>query len=309
MALNDILYAGLANQTTAEVLSGDFILLATDRNALPNHPALFYAGDTFGTGSKVRKVPHAGVLGYDLPTPVAEGIRVVNSAWTTGATTLAVGRYAKKYSVSDIAKFCSSTGLLDPSLFGLDASMSHRLALTNAIAALMGGFSNTVGASGVDLSIANVLAALTLLEVGFQGSIAPGDAMGILHTVQGGDFRTALATLSGGALQWNTPPEMLGLMGNQFRGRYLDVDWFVSGYVPTANAGADRAGGIFVRGAVLWADESVVAESQDQINIGGKVLFERERDGSAAVTGYPSHSWFATGEGIDAFGVAVITDA
>lgn len=306
---DEVLYAGVANQRVAEALSTDYIMLAADRAALPNHPALFYAGDLFGTGTDTKKVAHADIMGRDLPVPVADGAKVGNTVWGTGATTVVVARRSKAYAASDLAKWTDSLGLLNAGMLAQDAFMSHNLAKTEAIAALMGGFSNKVGATGVDLSLANVLAALTLLEVGFEGGLAEGDAMGVLHTVQGGDFRTALATATGGAVQWQVPPEQLVLKGNGYRGRYLGADWFASGRVPTANAGADRAGGLFVKGALIWCDMSVAAEGAEQLNIGGKVLFERARDGYGATTGYPSHSYSGFAEGIDAFGVTIETDA
>lgn len=306
---DEILYAGVANQRVAESLSTDFIMLAADRESLPNHPALFYAGDLFGSGSNTKKVAHAGIMGYDLPVAVADGAQVARTTWSTGATTVAVGRRSKAYAPSDLARFTDPVGLLRGEMFARDASASHMLALTSVIASLMGGFSNVAGSSGTDLSIANVLAALTFVEVGYQGAIAPGMAMGLIHTQQGADLRSALATSTAGAIQWQTTPDQLAIKGNGFRGRYLDVDWFVSGHVPTANSGADRAGGVFVRGAVVYCDMSQVAESTDQLLIGGKVLFERDRDAKGALTDYVSHSHFGAGEGIDAFGAALITDA
>jgi hypothetical protein len=306
---DEILYAGLADQRTTEVLNGDYIMLATDRNALPNHPALFYGGNLAGSGSTTTKVAHAGIMGYDLPAVIADGAEVPNTAWTDGSTTVTVARRSKSYSASSIARFTDSLGLLSSGTLAQDAFASHALDLTNTIANLVDGFSNTVGASGSDLTVANVLAGLTLLEVGYESGIAEGACMGVLHTVQMGDLRDDLATVTGGALQWSVPPEQLRLRGSGFRGRYLGVDWFASGYVPTANAGADRAGGIFVRGAIVWADMSVAADTSDQLAIGGKILFERDRAARSDTTAYVSHSYHGASEGLDAFGVSIITDA
>jgi len=305
---NEILYAGVADQRTAEALTADYLMLAADRNSLPNHPALHYAGDTAGIGSNTLKVPHTNLLGGDLPQSVADGAAVPNTAWTTGATTVTTGRYAKSYGPSDMARFTDSLGLLAGPTLAQDAFASAQLSLTSSIAGLMGGFSNTVGASGVNLSIANVLAALTLLEVGYQGGIMPGGAMGVIHTVQGGDLRTALATATGGALQWNVPAEQLVLRGTGFRGRYLDVDWFVSGYVPMSGVN-DRGGAIFVQGGVVWGDMSVSAEGTEQLAIGGKVLFERDRNAPSGITQFVSANFHGVSEGIDTFGVSIITDA
>lgn len=308
MAL-EILFAGVANLTIAAALSTEFLMLAADRNALPNHPALFYAGDLFGTGSNTKKVFHAGIMGYDLPAQVADGAKVANTAFSTGSSTVAVARIAKAYSASDLAQFTDATGLLNAQQFAADAMKSQQLHLTSQIAALMSGFSTTVNNTGVALAIAHVLSGLSKLEVGYKSGIPEGAAMGVLHTVHAGHFRTALATASGGAIQWSVPAEQLVLKGTGYRGRYLGVDWFASGYNPYMNGTTDYGSGIFVRGAVIWADMSVRAESMDQLNIGGKVLFERARDAQAGVTGYVNAGFRGAVEGIDAFGVTLINSA
>lgn len=306
---DEILYAGLTDQRTTEVLDGQFMQLLADRSALPQHPALYYAGDLAGSGSTTKKIPFVGMFGYDLPTARADGAAAVNTALSDSSVTVTVSTKTKAYEPSDIARFSDGLGILNAQAFAQDAMQSHMLQMTDQIAALVGGFSNTVGSTGTDLSIANVLAGLTLLEVGAQGSIPEGACMGVLHTVQGGDLRTALANATGGALQWSVPEEQLVIKGPGFRGRYLGVDWFVSGFVDTANAGADRAGGIFVRGAICWADMSQQAEGTDQIVLGGKLLFERDRTAKSGLTAYVSHSINGSTEGLDAAGVSIITDA
>lgn len=308
---NEILYAGLADQRLAEILSVNYIQMIADRNALPQHQALHYVGDLAGKGSTSIKVPHIGLWGYDLPSAVGEGSAVVNTALSDSSTVVSVAKYSKAYEQGDIAKFTDSLGILNAQTFAADAMASSQLKLTSLIAALMGGFSQVAGATGVDFSLANWLAALALLEVGTQGSFAPGMAMAVLHPQQLGDLRTAIGTASGGAIQWlPASQDQLVLRGNGYRGQYMGVDLFSSSYVPTANSGADRAGGVFVKGAVLWGDMSISADNDpNQLNIGGKVLFERDRNALSALTAYVSHSYMGVAEGLDLNGVSIITDA
>jgi hypothetical protein len=47
----------------------------------------------------------------------------------------------------------------------------------------------------------------------------------------------------------------------------------------------------------------------NQIVIAGKVLFERVRTGKSGLTAYVSHRYLGVVEGIDGFGVSIITDA
>jgi len=308
---NEILYAGVADQRTAEILSGDYLMLIAARDALPQHPALAYLGDLKGRGSNVIKIPHLGLMGYDLPSQTADGAAVANTALSDGSTTVTVARYSKAYEQSDLAKFSDGLGVLDGSVWAADAAASHSLALTNAIANLVDGFATTETETGVDFNLTKWLSAIGKLEVNVQSAIAEGQAMVVFHTQQVADLRTAIATLAGGALQWYPPSQpQLTVAGAGYRGRFMGMDIFASGYVPTANAGADRAGGMFVRGAICWADMGVAGESNaDQLVIGGKVLFERDRTAKAAATAYVSHSYFGVSEGIDLLGVTVVSDA
>jgi hypothetical protein len=309
----------LTDQRVAELISQDYLLLAADRNALPNHPALYYAGDFAGSAAgvaagSVRKVPIIGLDGYDLPDTVAEGAAITPGQLTDQQFSLYVSRGGKAYQPSDEVRFTDSLGVYNTAAFAQDAMMSHNLRLTNALAALVGGFSLSQSTTGVDLTVAVFLASLTDLEVGSSGSFAPGQVMGVLHTVQVGDLRTSFATATSGAIQWsNVAQEQLVIKGNGYRGQIFGVDLFASGYVPTANAGADRAGGIFARGGIAWADLTPSADTADQVVLGGKVLYERERDALRGLTAYVSATWIGTTRGYDTaphrLGVSIITDA
>lgn len=303
---NEILYAGVADLRTAEALSGEFLYLLAARESLPSHPALVYAGDAQGRGSVVIKVPHVGLGGYDILSAVADGSAVSNSALADGSTTITIGRYSKAYEASDLVRL-SDQGLLSPTAFASDAVQSVNHTLVSLVANVTDGFSTTVGTSGSNLSVANFLAAIQGLEV----ANVQGPYMAILHPQQMGDLRADLASTSGGAVQWMpASQEQINLLGNGYRGRWASVDLFSSTFVPTANAGADRAGGMFGRGAVVWADSTIPGENDSsQLIIGGKVLFERDRTARSGLTAYITHAYLGVSEGIDAAGVSIITDA
>lgn len=308
--MNEILYAGLTDQRTTEVLSGLYLMMIADRASLPQHPALIYIGDMYGTGSTTKKIPHIGLMAYDLPGAIGEGALLGNTAFTDSSSTVAVVGYGKSYERGDVAKFTDSLGVINAETFARDAAASSAMRLTNLIANVTDDFTTVVGTSGVDLTLAQYVSAINLLEVNSQGAIAEGDALAVLHTVQLGDLRTAMTT-AGGAVQWYPPSQaLLGIRGAGYRGRYMGVDLFASAQVPTANAGADRAGGMFLRGAVLWGDMSVDADNDsNSLVIGGKVLFERSRTAKGRLTAYVSSSYFGVSKAIDLLGVSVTTDA
>lgn len=303
---NEILYAGVADLRTAEALSGEFLYLLAARESLPAHPALLYGGDAQGRGSVVVKVPHIGLQGYDILSSVADGSGVTNTALTDGSTTVTIARHSKSYEASDLVRL-SDQGLLSPAAFAQDAVASTASTLVSLVANVTDGFTATVGTSGSNLSVANFLAAIQALEV----ANVQGPYMAILHPQQMGDLRADLAATAGGAVQWMAASQQqINVLGNGYRGQWAGVDLFATTFVPTANAGADRAGGMFGRGAVVWADSSIPGENDSsQLIIGGKILFERDRTAKSGLTAYVTHAYMGVSKGIDAAGVSIITDA
>tara|TARA_R110000787_G_scaffold63839_3_gene144690 strand:+ start:305 stop:1219 length:915 start_codon:yes stop_codon:yes gene_type:complete len=302
---NEIIYSGITDLRLAEAMSAEMMLLLADRAALPNHAALIYAGDAAGSGSKTIKIPHAGLMGYDLMTSPGDGTAVANSALVDGSTTVDVALYSKSYEASDLAIVTGSGGILDPVSFAADAVVTAAATLTSLIADVTDGFTATVGTTTVNLTAAVFLEAIATLEV----AKVPAPYMAILHPQQWADLRSDLATASGGAIQWNVTREEISVRSEAYKGNFLGVDVFVSSHVPTANAGDDRAGGMFGRGAIAFADSTMSADGADQMLVGSKVLFERSRTAKAGLTAYVSHSMIGVSMGIDACGVSIITDA
>lgn len=305
---DEIIYSGIADLRTAQALSAEILLLLADRNALPNHPALVYAGDAVGRGSAVLKVPSVGLGGYDLLSAPGDGNAVANTALTDAAYTVTVARYSKSYEASDLARLTDpSNGKIKIGEFAMDAVQSANNTLVSLVANVTDDFTSTVGATGVDLSVANFLAAIQTLEVAKN----VGPYMAILHPQQMGDLRTAIASVTGGAVQWlPASQEQIQILGNGYRGQWMGVDLFSSSFVPTANAGADRAGGMFARSAVLWADSSIPEENDaNQLILANKIMFERERTAKSGLTAYVTHYYVGVSKGNDAAGVSIITDA
>lgn len=305
---NEILFSGIGDLTLAESLSAQYILLLADRNALPNHAALVYAGDIqAGGASNVIKVPLVGLMGHDVATSTTtDGAAVANTALTDGSATVTVARYSKSYEASDLARMTQG-GIIDPVLFAQDAMMSGALSLTSLIANLVDNFATVVGTTTVDATAGNFLDAISQLEI----NLVQGPYMAVLHPVQWGDIRKDLALSVGGAIQFApATAEFITTRGIGFQGSLAGVDVFTSSFVPTANAGADRAGGMFGRGAIVWADGTIPLQGlPTQVVIGSKVLFEMDRTAKSGLTAYVSHVYLGASEGIDLAGVSIITDA
>jgi len=306
---NEILYSGLGDLRTAEALSAQYLLLLADRQAIPqNHPALVYAGSVTATGSGVLKVPHVGLFGYDLPSSASEGDTSANTALTDGSSTVTPARYTKVYEASDLARMTDPVnGFIKPEVFMQDAMIWANLKLTQLIANLVDNFTMTVGTSGVDATVENFLQAIDALE----GNKVEPPYVAVLHPVQWGDIRRDLALASGGAVQWMpASAEAVMAKGIGYQGNLAGVDVYTCSYVPTANANADRAGGMFGRGAIIWGDgDPVPSGRSDEIVIGGKILMVQSRIDKSDLMSWSSHVYLGASKGIDLCGVSIITDA
>jgi hypothetical protein len=303
----EILYSGLGDLRLAETLSTQFMLLLADRNWLGNHPALFDAGDVSGTGSTVVKIPQIGLDGYDAAASAAESGNSANVALTDTSTTVTVARQTLARETSGLAQI-TDPGFLTSPTWANDAFGAMNARMTNMITALMSGFSSSVGSTGVNLSVANFLAAKATLAVNNALDSTP---LAILSSVQMADLMAELATTSGGAVQFlQATADLVQARGIGFQGQFLGVDLFSSNRVPTANAGADFAGGMFTRGAVVTAfGTPFVEDPTQQVAIAGRILFERDRTARTDLTAYVSHFYYGVAEGQDLRGVAIVTDA
>lgn len=305
MGANDILYSGLTDQRLTEELAQEIMLARAERGMLINHPALMYLGDLMGSKSTTVKASEIGLDGYDGLAAVAEGAAVGTTALYDASYTVTVARQAKKYTKSTLAKITDHAGQLDPARFAQDATISAGVRLVELVAALVGGGSNEFGSSGVNLTIQQFFDAGTYLEI----NNVQGPFLCVLHARQWGDLRDAIRTATG-LVEWQPASAAAQeIMGTGYKGRLWGVDVFVNNQVPTANSGADRAGGMFGRGGILWADASIPRDpAAIEINA-GKATLELSRDADAALTSCITNFYCGAAEGEDARIASLTTDA
>lgn len=305
--MTQILVSNLTDGQTSEVLSGRWDLLLADRNALPNHPALVQAPDVNGLGSLTQKTPQFGLLGYDKAASETEVATTSTTALTDASGTVTVGRYTKRYEASDLVRLIDAHGILNDSLMAMDAMYTYSATLRDLIANLVDNFSTTVGATTVDGSIEDMLDISATLEI----AAVVGPFLGIVHPRQWHDAVKDVALNTGGAVQLAGSSQAMveQMSGLGFKGRYLGIDWFTTTDVPTANSGADYAGGVFGRGALAWAQGPLAANTQlPQFNV-GPVLVDIDRNATDAETGWVMHMNLGAAEQYDAKGVTWISDA
>jgi len=264
-------------------------------------------GNIVGSGSNVIQTPIVGLDGYDTRSSPADGAAVSNTALTETNANITVARRALQYSISDLANLTDSVGLnvqrLAQSMVG-----SAQMTFQSLLCDVTDGFTSTVGTSGVDMTVDDFFSAqftLTLASV-------PGPYICILHPRQLADLQSSLRAEAGPNQYVAATQDMLSIKGQGFSGMFNGVDIFVSSKVPTANAGADRAGGMFGYGAVGYAEGSpfaITGAGGIVAPAGTPIVVEFERDASSALTKIIGNYYVGVAKLQDSMGVSIITDA
>jgi len=305
---NEILFADLSGSARlAAILAKEIELTLADRASLHKHPSIKFMGNIVGSGSNVIQTPIVGLDGYDTMSSPADGAAVSNTALTETNANITVARRALQYSISDLANLTDSVGLnvqrLAQSMVG-----SAQMTFQSLLCDVTDGFTSTVGTSGVDMTVDDFFSAqftLTLASV-------PGPYICILHPRQLADLQSSLRAEAGPNQYVAATQDMLNIKGQGFSGMFNGVDIFVSSKVPTANAGADRAAGMFGYGAVGYAEGSpfaITGAGGIVAPAGTPIVVEFERDASSALTKIIGNYYVGVAKLQDSMGVSIITDA
>ena len=305
---NEILFADLSGSARlAAILAKEIELTLADRASLHKHASIKFMGNIVGSGSNVIQTPIVGLDGYDTMSSPADGAAVSNTALTETNANITVARRALQYSISDLANLTDSVGLnvqrLAQSMVG-----SAQMTFQSLLCDVTDGFTSTVGTSGVDMTVDDFFSAqftLTLASV-------PGPYICILHPRQLADLQSSLRAEAGPNQYVAATQDMLNIKGQGFSGMFNGVDIFVSSKVPTANAGADRAAGMFGYGAVGYAEGSpfaITGAGGIVAPAGTPIVVEFERDASSALTKIIGNYYVGVAKLQDSMGVSIITDA
>jgi hypothetical protein len=311
---NELLYSGATDFTLAEVLNQEVLLSLADRRYIGNHPALFYAGDLAGSGSTVVQVPEIGWDGADVLADIAENTAATETAVADASYTITVSRRAISRNVSELLRVVDRFGIVsDPASLARDAVGAAAGKLMDLLANVIDDFTATAGTTLVDLNLSDLVEAAITLDI----ANAAGRKLCLLHPRQIGDVQLDIAALAGVQEHRADLQGAMDMTGGAYRFTLFgDVDVFASGRVPTANSDEDRAGGMFVRGAIGWADASIAPDPvADAIyagftgSQGAKLMIEFERNSSTWVKKTTYNTVMGVSQLIDAAGVSVISDA
>ena len=231
-----------------------------------------------------------------------------NTALTTTNYDITVARYLLKMQPSDL--FHITGGPIDVDVVLGILTESLDLTLTDLLCALFANIAGNVGTSGSDLTVDDIFDAIYYLNL--QNN--PGALATVLHNQQVNDLIESVRGETG-AMQFRQ--DATGLLrppGVGWKGRFLEVDFYQSDSVPTANAGADRRGCMFSAGAFAY-QLAPVASMQPMINPAdiliatGEMFVERDRDADNGLTSLIVNSYPGTAEQEDLRAVRITTDA
>ena len=278
---DEIVVSGLGDLILTSTLSKEIELLLADRASFRNNMALVDMGDVAGSNSTTRKQRYAGLDGYTEMAAVAEGAAVANTALADNSQTVAVGRQALQYEETDLAEMILEDGSVDPERLAASMVGSADMRFTSMICGVIDDFSQTAGLSGADFTFAYFQSGIYLLE---RAPCPTGILWSILAPIQVTDLQTDVTSLGGVVQYMAATQEMITAKGQGLIGKLLGVEIFKSQKVATS--GSDRKGGIWHRGAVLFAEGTPKGKriAANQVLKTGRIMVEFERNASSALT-------------------------
>ena len=266
--------------TTTTTTLSEFIQDAIGR-ALDDEIAqhLFWPGAPASQWVKVRDLTAGGARAATFPkynaltaANLQEGVDYTTTqSLDPTAVTITATEHAVQSVVTDFARI-AITNPNDAEAYAADLARNQLRAIMTKydadIMALFATLDDGVSTTNVDLTNASILAAVDKMAK----ANAPRPWAGFLHPQQYNDLVTeanspfATAAASG--------PKAEEFYGQYYIGQFYGVQWFVSTNVPTANAGADRAGAILSPEAIgaVWVTMPQTTVERDQSLRGEEIL-------------------------------------
>jgi len=295
----------LSNLLVNGSVSAAYSLSLADRNSFLQHPVVSASmiGDIAGGNSTTAKKQVYG-YGADLMTSETEGTGAGGGATATTlgdtAVSATVGGFALRRDMSSlVTSIVGSDRLGAAQLIGEDLAVAAQMALCNSFAAAT-TFTNSVGGTGTDLTLATVLSALAT----FRTNNMRGPIMGLLHSIQWSDLSTNIATSGSGSVQFSDAGAQLArYTGGAFQGSFLGVDWFASNQVRLSGDSADRLGALVGPDGVVWATSTPTVDNpaiQSLVGAGAlPMLVDLNRDAGAGNSELVGRVFFGTAKGLE----------
>jgi len=233
---------------------------------------------------------------------VTEGTAITNNAVALSEKTISVTQYAIKTEIMDLAQK-SSVGNLTQDI--ARECMAQLMDKFEALAcALLSGFSNEVADSGANLTISDLLSAVTTFRINAKAAARSG--VMVLYPQQVADAVTDAIGASTGLAPALSNDQFFNLLGStpssavlgSQAGSFMGVPVLQSTHVPATQTGANSAGAIFSAGEAIGA----VMKWDPTLE------FQRSTVLGQIGTSLLTHWCFGVGELRDLWGVTIRTD-
>lgn len=180
-----------------------------------------------------------------------------------------------------------------------DSATLCAVSLDDDIVALYASLANSVGTSGSDLTLANMVEAQAKVRINKMR----GRLVYILDDQQASDYQAAQAAATSTTINGMMAPSVSGGTDSAYLGTFFGAEVWQTGLCDTANTGANVVGACYIRGdtnprsapfgAVLTRD----------------VTTEWDRDVPSRATLFCATAKWGVGEVADEGGVKIVTDA
>jgi len=281
---DDVSYAAII---TDEVLDALMAAVVT--------PQLLDFYDLANEPSKAVKIPKADKF---TAAAVNEGTELANTALTSDSVTITASEIGIMATITDVLELSDIPAAHGARLRQLGRAIGDKIDVD--ICSLLTNFSTDVGTTTQPITLAMFIAAIYNMEVNDAAGLGP--LVGVLHPMQTYDLRVELESNAAVIYQASeggpaAGTQALAKAGAGYFGNWFGVDVFQTTNVPTANAGADRGGGFFIKDYALGMASKYNAkvEAMRWAPIRGWVLV--------------ATSFYGVGEVEDLAGVACDTDA
>lgn len=299
------------NARVSAILHKMIEMKLADRFELYKHPAFLAFPGMNGSGSSTLQVPIVGLAGTDIMAAAADGVTVANTSITSTAASITIARQALRYDITDLANLTNPlAGGMGVGVEGLADSMAlaFGLRLSSMIAALSAGLSQSVGSTGVALTVSAFFDAIYKMQLNSND----GTFVAVLHPQQINHLINSLRSETGPGQYVAATQEQIAAKGQGFRGSLFGVDLYASSLVPTANAGADRLGMMVATGCIGYATGTaapVQGAGGIIIPAGSQVVVELERDAASGLTKVIGSGFCGVAELQDLKGVGILSKA
>jgi hypothetical protein len=305
MAITD--YAQLGDLRLAAMIENEVRAILADQASIRQSGALLFMGDVAGIGSDSMRMRFAN---WGAATPFAtasDGAEVSESTLTPSTVDITVGRSALRYDITDLAALTGLGMDIDPFSLAQKMAMSAEARINAIIANTFTAATNSVGTSGVDMSVDDFYDAMFQLESVSNN----GEFYCILHPQQLSDLRDSLRSESNNALAFSPATEdMLAIKGQGYAGRFGGVEIFKSSYVTEVTG--DKVGAMMSRGGIAYAVGTPRPLAGAGVEIrpaGTPVVIGFQRDESKGLTEVVGHLYCGAAITEDDRIVKIVTDA